>query len=891
MSRFSRFTNLWRHRALDADFDAELQFHLEMRIDKNLRRGLSPAEAETEARRHLGSTLRAKEGMREARVMMWIDTLFRDLTYGARMLRRNAGTTLLAVLTLSLGIGANTVIYSLLDAALLQPLPFPDADRLVAVVDNFQTSGTTNVSPTIPELLDVRAASQTLDPISFFDMRDAQIHGGTEPARAFSARIEADFFRTLGVQPALGRLFEAGDHQAGRDRVVILSDTFWRNNFGADPAVVNRDVIVNGVLHTVVGVLPQGVSFDYFTAEAIELYVPFPMNPTYTDRTAEFANVRRVTAAIARLKPEATIEQAAAEAHTISQRLRADHAHLYQRGSDGQDLGFSMGVTPLRPLVVGNGRPIILMLFVAVGLILLIACVNTAQFLLARAVERQPEVLIRAALGAGNGQLLRQFLTEAFLLASIAAVLGLWQAAMLVDLLRAALSSPSPLVAQFAINPAVVVFTLIVTGIVTLACGLLPAMHVVRGRFVGDATRMVGGGRSRARHALIAVQVAVSVVLLVSAGLLAQGLQRLQNRPSGYDANDVTVMRMRVAGRPTASTGGTGATYQQYLTQVSAVPGVAHAAMADAPLQAFPGVEFAIIGRPDDAAMRVMQRASWRIVSGGYFDVLRIPMLSGRTFSEQDTLSGPPVAIINEEMARQFWPDQNPIGQQIRSGAPPRTRVATIIGIVANVRAPQQLESVPQIYVSYLQQSEPNITLLVRPAAGMSVPTDAVKRAIWTVLPEQPLYDIQPLAQVLDRRMSEARVMTGLIGSFAALALLMSTLGVYTIVSYLTARRTKEVALRRAIGATSRDVLRLLGLPTLRWAVLGATTGLVAAIGTSNALSAIAVNFDMPRGATRMDPSAAAFTALVYVIVVGAAVLVPATRALRIDPSTVLRAE
>ena len=890
MSRFSRFTNLFRHRALDAEFDDELRFHFEMRVDKNLRRGMSQAEAELDARRHLGSTLRAREGMREARVMMWIETLFRDLSYGARMFRRQPGSTALAVVTLSLGIGANTVIYSLLHAALLQPLPFPDPDRLVGVVDTYRIDGTANGPPTIPEILDVRTASRTLDPISFFDTRDAQINGGTEPARAFSARIEADFFKTLSVQPALGRLFTQADHEDDLNRVVILSDNFWRRNFGADPQLVGRGIIVNGAPHTVVGVLPAGVSFDYFSSEPIELYVPYPMDPTYTSRSAEFASVRRVVA-IARLKHDATMAQAIAELQTVSQRLRADYAPLYRRGSDGQDLGFAMSVVPVRQLVVSGDRPVLLMLFAAVGLVLLIACVNTAQFLLARAVERQPEVLIRTALGAGSGRLLRQFLTEALLLAGLAAALGLLQAQALIDLLRAALTSTSPLAANLDLNYPVVLFTLAITVVVTLACGLLPAVHVVRRRFVADTTRLAGSIRSRTRHAMIAVQVAVSMVLLVAAGLLAQGMLQLQNAPRGYDAEGVTVMRLRIAGRAPQASAHTGATYHEYLANVAALPGVAHVAVADAPLPGFAGVAFAIIGRPDDAATLTQQRASWRIVSGDYFRVLGIPLLSGRTFEDGDIQAGVPVTIINEEMARTFWPDQNPLGQQIRSGDGPRVRVATIVGIVGNVRPPQQLENVPQIYMSSLQQSEPNISLLVKAAPGMTVTPDAIKRAVWSVVPAQPLFDIQPLTAIVDRRMASPLLMTQLLGLFAMLAMLMSTLGVYTIVSYLTARRTKEVALRRAIGATPRDVLRLLGLPTLRWTALGVAAGAVAAAATANTLSAIAVRFSLPPGATQLGPSLLAITAAGYVLVVGIAVLVPAARALRVQPASILRAE
>jgi len=812
----------------------------------------------------------------------WIETLLRDLWYGARLFLRQPGTTFLAVLTLSLGIGANAVIYSLLHAVLLRPLPFPEAERLVAVVDNYRTDGVRNVSPTVPELLDVRAASRHLDALSFYDTRDVQVSGGTEPARAFSARVEAGFLGTLGVKPALGRLFTPEDHAPGRDRIVILTDAFWRRNFGADPEVIDHRIIVNGVANTVVGVLPPGFSFDYLSSEPVELYVPFPLSATYTSRSAEFANVRRVTA-VARLKPGVTLQQASAEVHAVSQRLRADHPQLYRRGSDGQDLGFSMSLTPLREIVVGRARPIVVLLSGAVGLVLLIACVNTAQFLLARAVERQQEVAIRAALGAGAGRLLRQFLTEASLLAFVAAAVGILQAVWLMGVFRAVLSSRSPLVSGLGIDMPVIGFALGVAVVVVLACGLFPALHVVRRSSLSDLARTGGAARSGTRHVLIALEVAVSVVLLVCAGLLVQGIRQLQNAPGGYSSDQVTTMRLRVAGR--VGPGGTGPTYQRYLSQIAAIPGVEAVAAADAPLPGFPGVEFAVIGRPDDAATLTHQRASWRIVSPGYFGVLGIPIVAGRSFAEHDTANRPHVAIINEEMARRFWPGQNPIGAQLRSGAGPRLAVATIVGIAGNVRPPRQRDVAPQIYVSYLQQSEPNITLLVKSAAGFNVSVETIKQAVWSVVPEQPVFDIRSLADVVAQSTAEARVIARLLGAFALLAVLMSTLGVYTVVSYLTARRTKEVALRRAIGADSLDVMRLLGMPTLGWTFVGLAVGIAAAAAASNLLRTAVL------GTARLEAPTVIAIALLYVMAVALAVAVPAVRALRIEPARVLRAE
>jgi len=886
MPALSRFVNLFRRRSVDRELDDELAFHVEMLIEKYMKQGLTRHEAEQRARRHAGNTVIAKEDMREVHIMMWIDSLARDLVYGARMFLRQPGTTFLAVLTLSLGIGANTVIYSLLHAALLRPLPFPSPDRLVAVVDNFATQSQFDISPTVPETLDVRAASRTLDPVSFFDTRDVQINGGTEPVRAISARIDVDFLRTLGVQPALGRLFTARDGE----RVVILSDAIWRRNFGADPALIDRTIIVNAAPHTVIGVLPPGVNFDYFTPEPIELYVPYPTSAEYTSRSGSFSSVRRVLA-IARLRDTATIEQADAELRTIGQRLKSDHPQLYRRGTDGQDLGFSMGAAPLRQLVLGRGaRTAVLVLFAAVGLVLLIACANTAQFLMARAIERRPEVVIRSALGAGAGRLLRQFLTEAFLFAAVAAALGVLQASALVGVLRTLIASPSPLLGQLGLNVSVILFTVMVTVLVTLISGLFPAVHLVRQRAIGgDASRLTGTTRSRTRHAMIAAQVAASVVLLVAAVLVATGLRQLQDTPTGYEPEGVTMLRLRAAGR--SDPRGTGAGYQQYLQVLSSVPGVSLASIGDGPLQGFAGTEFSIVGRANDTATLSLQRSGWLIVSPDYFKLLGIPLRAGRTFTDSDGMDAAQVIVINDVMARRYWPDQNPIGQQIRSGTGPRLRTATIIGVVGDVRPTHRLEVPPQIYTSYLQQSEPNATLLVKTAAGQEPPIDAIKHAIRTVVPEQAIFDIRPLSAVIAQSTNTPRLMTRLLGSFAILAIALAMLGVYTVVSYVTARRTKEVALRRAIGATPNDVLRLLGVPTLRWTAVGIAIGVLAAAWLMRLVPSVANSFGLPQESLRLDPPTIVAAMIVYAVIVGLAVLAPAARALRVQPGIILRAE
>jgi putative ABC transport system permease protein len=699
----------------------------------------------------------------------------------------------------------------------------------------------------------------------------------------FAARVEASFLTLLGVRPAHGRLFVAGEDRPGRDRVIVLGDGLWRRSFGADPAVVGRALMVNGAAHTVVGVLPPEFAFDYWSAEPIEMYVPFPMNPTYTSRSAEFASVRRV-AAVARLKPRLSLQDASSELQAISQALTKEHPGLYRRGSDGQELGFFMDVRPLKDAVSAQSRPIVMLLFGGVGLVLLIACVNTVQFLLAQSIEREGEVAIRRALGAGRSRLVRQFLSEALLLAGAAAGVGLVQAAWLMKGLAAILPAGARVAGSLTVDLPVLVFTACTAMIATMACGIAPALHLSRSN---RGLRREGSGtppaRSRSRQVLIAVEVAVSMVLLVGASVLVHSLRQLYNAPAGYSAEDVTVMRIRQPPRNVAPIGSV--MYQRYLERIVEIPGVESAAVAAAPLPFYPATDFAIEGRPDDAAALSRQLASYLIVSPGYFSALRIPLRDGRIFAEDDIVGRPAVAIVNEEMARRFWPGESAVGRRIRAGQGPRAANLTIVGVVGNVRPVLQTGAVPQIYVSYLQQNEPSISLLVRRAPGATVSPDAVKQAVWSIAPDQPLFDIRPMTAIVSQLSAAPRTVALLLGSFALLALFMSATGVYTVVSYLMSQRTREIALRRAIGAGARDVLGLLAGQTFRWTFIGLVTGVAGAFAGSGALRAA-----VP-GVVQVDPAAVLLVGAAYLAIVALAMCLPALKALRVDPAAVLRTE
>jgi putative ABC transport system permease protein len=883
VSKLSRFVNLWRQPAVDRELDDELAFHFEMRVEKNLRNGMDRSQAEADAKRHLGAPLRAKEGMREARVMVWLESLGADLGHGARLLRRRPGLSVLAILTLSLGIGANAAIFTLLNALLLQPLPYHDPSRLMAIVDRFTRVGASG-SPTIPEIIDLRERSHAFASVAFFDTRDFRMTGGDEPSRVFTARVSASLFPTLNVQPALGRLFEDTDNLAGHWNVVLLADGLWRRNFGADPAVVGRTLMVNGSPHTVVGVLPPGFSVDYPALsgpEAIEMYVPFQMYEAYTSRNDQFVNVRRVTT-IARLRDGVTREQASAELQTVSQGIEAEHPELYRRA--GESVGFRLDVEGLHEAVTKGSRSILMFLFGAVALVLLIACVNTGQFLLAQSLDREAEVAVRASLGAGRGRLFRQFLVECSVLVCAGGALGLIQALWLVQILVAMIPGRTPLLAIVGVDRTVLAFTAGLSFLSSLGVGVLPALYFSRTNPAGRlTTRSAGPAGNRSRHLLVAVEVALAVVLLAAAGLLLQGVHRLQNADRGFSSDDVTVMQIRSTAaqstKPIPSI-----VFQHYVDHIAAIPGVEAVAVATPlPLRNPPVANFVIEGRASDLASIERQPASYQIVSADYFRALRIPLRQGRLISNDDLIGRPRVAVINDTMARRHWPDQSPLGRQIRVGA----STMTVVGVVGDVQAtPLETKPGPQIYVSNLQQFEPNMNVVVRASAGSAMTAEAIKKAIWSVSADQPVFNIQPMSQLISTSLAEQRYIAMLLVTFAGLALFMSATGVYTVVAYLVARRTHEIAVRLAVGARARDIVRLISGQTLRWTMAGLAFGVAATVASSGVMRAAL------RGVSELDaPTMAALVAF-YLVVAGCAVCVPVARALRfLDPAAALRAE
>jgi predicted permease len=692
----------------------------------------------------------------------------------------------------------------------------------------------------------------------------------------------ASFFPMLGVRPALGRLFDEVDARTGNAAVVVLGSGLWRRNFGADPGVVGRTLTINGGSYQIIGVLPDSFSFAFLSAATVDLFMAYPTSADYMSRSGEFANVRRV-AAVARLAPGVSLETATAELATVSAAIAAAHPELYPARDRHADARFVMTALPLRELFTRTSRPVLLLLAGAVALLLLVASVNTAQFLLAQALERGPELALRTALGAGRARLIRQFVTEAFLLAGAGGLLAVIHAIWLTDVLAALVPRTTPIVGRIGLDAPVLGFLLLVTVATAVISVLAPAMRVSRAPVIGRlGSRGIDSGRGRLRQVLIATEVALSVVLLVCAGLLLRSLLELQRAQGGFSVEGVTVLRMRgmSAGGPT-----TGDLYHRYLEQIAGVAGVEAAGVTSSVLPGRPATAFTIVGDASDPGAATRQQASYQIVSAGYFRALGIPLEAGRLFTDDDGAGRPPVAIVNREMARRFWADGNPIGRQIRGGEGPRAATMTIVGIVGNVRPPFQVGDVPQIYVSYRQQSEANIVLMVRTPPATPAPIAAIKRAIWAVEARQAVFDVAPLEEQLAQATTNQRAMATLIGGFAALALMLSISGVYTVITYLVSRRFKEIAVRRAIGATGSDVIWSLAKPTLLWTLAGLMVGAAGASAGSRALGA-AIS-----GVVPLNLSLTASVAAAYLLVVSVAIAAASRAALRIDPVVALRTE
>ncbi|MGH9853442.1 MAG: ABC transporter permease, partial [Blastocatellia bacterium] len=754
-----------------------------------------------------------------------MNTLLQDLRYGARMLLKNPGFTLIVLLTLSLGIGANTAIFSVVNAVMLRQLPFPNADRLVRLNESNPERGWPTFSASHPNFLDWRARNQSFEAMAATGGASFNLNTSGEVEVVRGAAITADFLPALGVAPALGRNFlPEEDRPGGNVRVALLAHGFWQRRFGGDPGIVGKTLTINDNPFTVVGVLPAS-----FTWGRSELFAPLAPNP------ASSRGDHRLTV-IGRLKPGVTWERALADLNAIAQQL----AQQYPESNKGWSV---TGQKFYDWIVPEQSRRALLVFAGAVIFVLLIACSNVANLLLARAAARQKEMAIRLALGAGRGRIIRQLLSEALLLAIVAGGLGLLVAVWTVEALKTMNPTALPRLNELSIDGRVLAFSLLISLVTGALFGLFPALQASRpdvnetlkegGRSGGGA-----GGRQRVRGALVIAEVALSVALLIGAGLLLRSFAKLQDVKLGFEPENLLTMRISLPRDRYQGDQEAWAFYSRLLQETKALPGVQDAALTSSvPLAGAGGTagEVQIPGRaaaPDGS----QPSAAWRVVSPGYWRTLGIP-LRGRDFDERDTAASQPVTIISEEMARRYWPGEDPIGKPV-SLRSLGNRTYTIIGVAGDIRSfgPEN-EPGPTSYVSTAVLARAiQSSLVVRTRTEPAAQTAAVRGVLRSIDANAPVYDIQTVEQLLYDSLGSRRFNMFLLGSFAGVALLLASVGLFGVMAYLVSQRTHEIGIRLALGARPRDVFRLVIGRGMLLASIGAAGGLVAAFGLARYL-------------------------------------------------------
>jgi predicted permease len=868
---------LLRKSEIERELDEELRYHVEQQTEQNIRLGMSAEAARYTALKAFGGVEQAKERSRDARGVRWIEDLWQDLRYGSRMLMKNPGFTFVAGATLTLGIGANTAIFSLVEALLLRPLPYAEPDRLVLLSEKGGAGERNNIP--YPNFSDWRERAKSFEGMASIRKQTLNLTGVDKPVSLRGRTVNWDFFHLLGVQPQLGRLFVAEDDRRGAARTALLSDGLWKAQFGGDPSVIGRKLTLDGEPYEAIGVLPPG--FEFFQAD--DVYVP--IGPFLKPDGLMQRGVSMGLYALGRLKPGVTLAQANSELAGIAGQLEREYpADNKGRGAMAESLQDVMSEGVRRSLWV---------LLWAVGVILLIACVNVANLLLARGADRQKEMALRLALGAGRGRIVRQLLSESMLIALLGGAFGALLGGWMLKGLLALAPGDVPQLNRVSLNMAVLLFTLVVSAMTSLLCGLAPALHAARADL---STAMKEGGRSTAgaardltRKTLLVVEVSLALVLLVGAGLLTRSMARLLGIDPGFNTENLLTMRLNL--RSEAYTAPRRlALYDESLKRLGALPGVQGAAIT----RSLP-IDGSDWGSSFRAGDKPAPADSWRAaitpISANYFEVMGMRLLQGRAFTAADTAESPRVAVINEKLARRIWPGEDPIGKRLKTGmgANPDSWNPwnEVVGVVADVKLEGLEQDTPmQMYLPLHQRpSSPTLWLVVRTAGDPLQAVAAVERTIHAIEKDLPVYSIRSMNQLLGSSLATRRLTLVLLAGFAGLALLLAAVGIYGVTSYSVRQRRHELGIRMALGAQAGDMLKLILMQGLKLAFVGVVIGLTAAFSLTRWMKSLL--FEV----RPTDPMTFALIALLLIAVALLACWIPARRAARVDPMIALHCE
>ncbi|MGA7222773.1 MAG: ABC transporter permease [Candidatus Acidiferrales bacterium] len=886
-----------RRKREASDFGAEIEAHIELEVERLREQGLSEEDARAAARRAFGNVTRAQENFYESgRWSRW-DHFWQDIRYGARMLRKAPGFTAVAVLTIALGIGATTAIFSLVDATLLHPLPYPHPGQLVTIKDDLSGIGARDVGMSVPEWHDLQR-SGIFDYVSPLGGGDVNLTGTSEPARIRLLTVAPTYFAVLEVKPQLGRAFNPEDQTPGFNLEVIISDGLWKRAFGSDPHILGKSVRLDNDLYTVVGVMPPGFHDPGATVDASNIDVWAAAGFAADPAPPPLRSSRILPDAVARIKSGLTITEAQSRLDALAASLQKEFPNDYPLQS-----AWRMRLEPLTETVVGNVRQSLILLLGAVGLVLLIGCVNVANLLLARASARGHEMAIRRALGAARPRLIRQLLTESMLLSLLGGIAGLAILFCAKGFLLRIVPDTLPRLSEVSINWSVLFFALAVSLLAGAIFGLAPALHAGRVDLIPmlkqEARGSTGSGeQARTRRILMVTEFALSLALMIAAGLLLRSFWDLLNVAPGFNSQNVMAVRtwLPVPNDPATDIYRTAAQEAPFIREVlrrgRTLPGVEEIAVGD--IAAIPlghGRDdlnpylLAVEGRENPGGQAPLVDVS--MVTPEYFHVLRMPLLRGRLFRDSDDEKAPPVALVNESFARTYWPNGDAVGQHVKLNSArgaPASAWTTIVGVVADARTESLAESSgPQVFQSLYQRHPKDLAILLRGQLDAAATPVELRQQVQLVNPELPVFGAQMLNEMVTASLSERRFSMEMVGLFALTALLLAALGIYGVISYAVSERTHEIGIRLALGAQSRNILRMVLREGMTLAIAGAAVGLACALVVAELMAGVLY------GVRPTDPVTFAGVALLLIGVALLACYFPARRAIHVDPLTALR--
>jgi putative ABC transport system permease protein len=820
-----------------------------------------------------------------------MDPLKQDLQYGFRMLFKSPGFTIVAALTLAIGIGATCCIFSIINTVLLHPLPYNNPDRIVTVTNTFMQSGLKQIDLSVPEFIDLRDHSRLIEHIAITDPISVNLTGADQPERIQSMGISPSYFLLLGVNPLKGRAFIPEDEQPGITEIAVISYGLWQRRFGSDADIVGKKLRLDYDSYTIVGVMPRGFRHPNPQGNSdVEVWFPAGFR---ADPFPEPSRKDHRFSVLARLKPGVTLKQAQADIESIATGLRTAYPDLYSG-----DTGWSIVLTPLQEQIVGKMRPALLMLLGAVWLVLLISCSNIANLLLARATVRQKEVAIRTAMGATRARIIRQLLTESVLLALFSGVLGLLLALWSTNVVKRIGPVILPRADEIQIDKTVLGFALVVSLFTGLIFGLAPAYYSSKinlNEMLKEGGRAAGTGvrGNRVRSLLVVAEFAMALVLVISAGLLIKSFWRIQSVNPGFATRDVLTLGITLPYPNNPETGKYFESYQRsmfyrkLLQRVEVLPGIESAGMISrVPLSGLKGSqEFIIEGRENGEAVANAAAESQRI-SPSYFRTMSIPLLKGRDFTEQDDIKSPGVAIINMTMARQLWPNEDPLGHRIKLAGVPDARWLSIIGVASDVKTyGLDVDTPNEVYMSYLQRGPLTATLVVRTFSDPLSISNALQREVREVDADQPTYNVKMMDEIMSVAVGQKHFSMFLLGAFALIAIVLAAVGIYAVMSYTVTQRTHEMGIRMALGAQPRHIVRLVMTQGMKVVLIGIAAGLVISFVFTRAMSSLLFEISSTDMAT--------FTTIPLLLIAIAltAMYLPSLRATKVDPMTALRHE